>query len=125
MKLIAIACLMMTATAACWGNPAIRSWCQQSPPPWTPTTTPRSRCWNAWSTSTAGTMNLAGVRQVGDVFSAQLRTLGFTTRWIDGAPFNRAGHLVAERARQGPRVLLIATSTPCSKPTARFNASSA
>jgi len=55
----------------------------------------------------SGTMNFAGVRQVGDVFSAQLRTLGFTTRWVDGAPFNRAGHLVAERGRQGPRVLLI------------------
>jgi glutamate carboxypeptidase len=55
----------------------------------------------------SGTMNFAGVRQVGDVFSAELTELGFTTRWIDGTPFNRAGHLIAERAGNGPRVLLI------------------
>src|SRR5262245_5124974 len=55
----------------------------------------------------SGTMNFAGVRQVGDVFSAELKRLGFATRWVDGAPFNRAGHLVAERDGSGPRVLLI------------------
>src|SRR4029453_5141386 len=32
---------------------------------------------------------------------------GFTTKWVDGAGFNRAGHLVAERRGRGPRVLLI------------------
>ena len=55
----------------------------------------------------SGSMNFAGVRAVGDVFRGELDALGFTSRWIDGAPFKRAGHLVAERAGGGPRVLLI------------------
>src|SRR6185436_20776837 len=49
----------------------------------------------------------AGVRAVGEVFRGELQALGFTCRWVDGAPFNRAGHLVAERDGTGPRVLLI------------------
>lgn len=55
----------------------------------------------------SGTMNFAGVRAVGDIFRAELDALGFTTRWIDGAPFQRAGHLVAERGSKGPKVVLI------------------
>jgi glutamate carboxypeptidase len=55
----------------------------------------------------SGSMNFAGVRAVGDVFRAELEALGFTARWVDGAPFKRAGHLVAERRGTGPRVLLI------------------
>lgn len=55
----------------------------------------------------SGTMNLAGVRQVGDVFDQEFQDLGFTTEWIDGAAFNRAGHLVASYGKTGPRILLI------------------
>jgi glutamate carboxypeptidase len=33
--------------------------------------------------------------------------VGFTTQWVDGATFARAGHLVAERKGAGPHVLLI------------------
>jgi len=55
----------------------------------------------------SGTMNLAGVRAVGDVLRRELDALGFATRWEDGAPFQRAGHLIAERTGRGPRVLLI------------------
>ena len=55
----------------------------------------------------SGTMNFAGVRQVGEIFLAELQTLGFETRWVDGSGFKRAGHLIAERRRNGPRVLLI------------------
>jgi len=55
----------------------------------------------------SGTMNFAGVRQVGDVFRAQLDSLGFKTRWVDGAAFHRAGHLVAEHTGPGPKLLLI------------------
>jgi glutamate carboxypeptidase len=55
----------------------------------------------------SGTQNFAGVRAVGKLFAAELDALGFTTRWVDGAPFKRAGHLVAERARPGRRFLLI------------------
>jgi glutamate carboxypeptidase len=55
----------------------------------------------------SGTMNFAGVREVGRVFAGELGALGFSTRWIDGAPFGRAGHLVAEHPGSGPKVLLI------------------
>jgi glutamate carboxypeptidase len=55
----------------------------------------------------SGTMNFAGVRQVGDVLRAQFDSLGFTTRWVDGASFGRAGHLVAEHSGPGPKLLLI------------------
>jgi len=55
----------------------------------------------------SGTLNLPGVRQVGDVLRSEFEALGFTTRWIDGAPFKRAGHLVAEHPGRGPRMLLI------------------
>lgn len=55
----------------------------------------------------SGTMNFAGVRAVGDILRAQFDSLGFRTRWVDGAAFNRAGHLVAEHPGQGPGLLLI------------------
>jgi glutamate carboxypeptidase len=55
----------------------------------------------------SGTMNFEGVRKVGDAFRAELDALGFATRWVDGAGFKRAGHLVAERNGRGPRLLLI------------------
>jgi len=55
----------------------------------------------------SGTQNFAGVREVGALFRAEFDALGFTTTWVDGAPFNRAGHLVAEHKGSGPRILLI------------------
>jgi glutamate carboxypeptidase len=55
----------------------------------------------------SGTMNFAGVRRVADVLAAQLDSLGFKTRWVEGAPFHRAGHLVAEHPGAGPKLLLI------------------
>ena len=55
----------------------------------------------------SGTQNQAGVREVGRVLRAEFDAIGFTTRWIDGAAFGRAGHLIAERTGVGPRVLLI------------------
>ena len=55
----------------------------------------------------SGTMNFEGVRQVGDAFKTELDALGFRTKWVDGAGFKRAGHLVAERNGTGPRILLI------------------
>ncbi len=55
----------------------------------------------------SGTQNFEGVRQVGRLFQSELDALGFSTRWIDGAPFKRAGHLVADHPAAGPRILLI------------------
>jgi len=57
----------------------------------------------------SGTMNADGVRAVGRLFQPELAALGFTVRWVDGAAWGRAGHLVAQRNGRGagPRVLLI------------------
>jgi glutamate carboxypeptidase len=67
----------------------------------------------------SGSMNFAGVRRTGEVFAREFEALGFTTEWIDGSGFGRAGHLVARYGdapgnppdsatrQRGPRVLLI------------------
>lgn len=55
----------------------------------------------------SGTMNLAGVRAVGDALRPEFDALGFKTEWVDGASFGRAGHLVANHPGTGPRLLLI------------------
>ena len=68
----------------------------------------------------SGTMNFAGVREVGAVLRTELDALGFTTRWVDGAPFGRAGHLVAERSGTGPRLLLIGHLDTVFEPSSPF-----
>ncbi|HEX9166793.1 MAG TPA: M20/M25/M40 family metallo-hydrolase [Gemmatimonadales bacterium] len=57
----------------------------------------------------SGTMNLPGVRAVGRLLEPEFTRLGFTVRWVDGAAWGRAGHLIAERNGdgRGPKVLLI------------------
>jgi glutamate carboxypeptidase len=55
----------------------------------------------------SGTQNFAGVQEVGKILRAEFDALGFTTRWVDGTPFKRAGHLVAEHPGSGPKFLLI------------------
>jgi glutamate carboxypeptidase len=55
----------------------------------------------------SGTLNLAGVRRVGDRLGRELEALGFRVRWVDGAPFKRAGHLIARRDGSGRELLLI------------------
>ncbi len=56
----------------------------------------------------SGTQNLEGVRAVGAVLRAEFDALGFETRWIDGAAWRRAGHLVATHPAAGrPKFLLI------------------
>jgi glutamate carboxypeptidase len=55
----------------------------------------------------SGTQNFAGVREVGKVFMQEFDALGFKTRWVDGTPFKRAGHLVAEHPGPGPKIVLI------------------
>ena len=68
----------------------------------------------------SGTMNFTGVRQVGDILRAQFDTLGFKTRWIDGAPFHRAGHLIAEHPGTGPKILLIGHLDTVFEPNSPF-----
>ena len=55
----------------------------------------------------SGTMNFAGVKKVGELFSEELKLLDFQVSWVEGASFNRAGHLLASRGDRGPRILLI------------------
>ncbi len=57
----------------------------------------------------SGTLNPAGVREVGALYAKEFEAIGFGTRWIDmPATMKRAGHLVAERTgAKGRRVLLI------------------
>ena len=55
----------------------------------------------------SGSQNFEGVRKVGEVFRKEFDLLGFKTTWVDGAPFKRAGHLVAEFPATGPKILLI------------------
>ena len=57
----------------------------------------------------SGTLNLEGVRQVGQVFSDAFDAIGFTTEWIEmPEEMNRAGHLFASiEGEEGKRLLLI------------------
>jgi glutamate carboxypeptidase len=68
----------------------------------------------------SGTMNFAGVRQVGDMLRAPLEALGFKTTWVDGAAFHRAGHLVADHAGPGPKILLIGHLDTVFEPASPF-----
>ena len=55
----------------------------------------------------SGTQNFAGVREVGAIFRASFDALGFKTTWVDGAAFQRAGHLVAVHPGKGQKILLV------------------
>jgi len=70
----------------------------------------------------SGTLNLAGVRRVGDMVRAELEPLGFQVRWIDMTATGRAGHLVATHkgSGRGKRVLLIAHLDTVFEPTSPF-----
>ena len=57
----------------------------------------------------SGTLNLAGVRAVGDMVRPEFEALGFDVRWVDMAETGRAGHLVATHRGngRGRKILLI------------------
>lgn len=55
----------------------------------------------------SGTLNLAGVRIVGEMVRAELEPLGFEVRWVDMADTGRAGHLIATHGGRGRNILLI------------------
>lgn len=55
----------------------------------------------------SGTLNLPGVRAVGEMVRAELEPLGFDVRWVDMGETGRAGHLVATHPGRGRNVLLI------------------
>jgi len=70
----------------------------------------------------SGSMNFDGVREVGVLFRAEFDALGFETEWVDGAPWDRAGHLVARRNGTGPRLLLIGHLDTVFEPSSPFQA---
>ncbi|HET6628186.1 MAG TPA: M20/M25/M40 family metallo-hydrolase [Woeseiaceae bacterium] len=55
----------------------------------------------------SGSLNFEGVQKVGALFARALADLGFETRWLDGAGFGRAGHLLARHGDSGLHLLLI------------------
>ncbi len=55
----------------------------------------------------SGTLNLPGVRAVGEMLRPELEALGFQVRWLEMAETARAGHLVATHTGPGRNILLI------------------
>ena len=57
----------------------------------------------------SGTLNLAGVRAVGEMMRAELEPLGFEVQWVDMSETGRAGHIVARHRGdgRGRKMLLI------------------
>lgn len=72
----------------------------------------------------SGTMNLSGVRQVGELFSSEFAALDFEVEWLDGSAFERAGHLVARyRGSEAQvKVLLIGHLDTVFEPDSPFQA---
>ena len=68
----------------------------------------------------SGTQNFAGVREVGEIFRRSSTRSGSRPQWVDGAPFKRAGHLVAEHAGPGPKLLLIGHLDTVFEPNSPF-----
>ena len=70
----------------------------------------------------SGSLNLAGVRAVGDMLRPEFEALGFDVRWIDGAPWGRAGHFVATHrgSGRGQRVLMIGHLDTVFEPASPF-----
>ena len=68
----------------------------------------------------SGTMNLGGVRRVGQVLREQFEQLGFQVRWAPMDETLRAGHLVAEHRGSGKRVLLIGHLDTVFEPVSPF-----
>lgn len=78
----------------------------------------------------SGSLNLPGVRAVGEMMRPELEALGFAVSWVDGAAWGRAGHLVAthhpagRRSRRatpmGKRVLLIGHLDTVFEPSSPF-----
>jgi glutamate carboxypeptidase len=70
----------------------------------------------------SGTLNLAGVRAVGDMVRAELEPLGFEVRWVDMSATGRAGHLVATHRGngRGKRILLIGHLDTVFEPSSPF-----
>ena len=70
----------------------------------------------------SGTLNLAGVSEIGAMMRAELEPLGFAVRWIDMRETGRAGHLVATHPGPGRNILLIGHLDTVFEPDSPFQA---
>jgi glutamate carboxypeptidase len=70
----------------------------------------------------SGSLNLPGVRVVGDMLRPEFEALGFEVRWIEGAAWGRAGHLVATHRgnSRGQRILMIGHLDTVFEPASPF-----
>jgi glutamate carboxypeptidase len=70
----------------------------------------------------SGTLNVAGVRRVGEMYRALLESMGFTVQWAEvPAELKRAGHLVARRrGTSGKRILIIGHLDTVFEPSSDF-----
>ena len=73
-----------------------------------------------WVDQNSGTLNLPGVKAVGDMLRAELEPLGFKVQWLDMAAAGRSGHIVARRRGKGKRMLLIAHLDTVFEPDSPF-----
>ena len=55
----------------------------------------------------SGTMNFEGVKEVGKRMAEEFEKIGMETEWVDGSPFQRAGHFIARNNGKGKKVLMI------------------
>ena len=68
----------------------------------------------------SGSLNLEGVRAVGQMMREELEPLGFNVRWVDMRETGRAGHIVATHPGRGRNVLLIAHLDTVFEPDSPF-----
>jgi glutamate carboxypeptidase len=70
----------------------------------------------------SGTLNLPGVKAVGELVRSEFEPLGFTVAWEDQAAVGRAGHLVARHKGngRGKRLLLIGHLDTVFEPSSPF-----
>jgi len=72
----------------------------------------------------SGTMNLAGVEEVGKMMRAELEELGFKVTWAPMAAVKRSGHIIAEhpgpKGGKGKKMLLIGHLDTVFEPSSPF-----
>lgn len=70
----------------------------------------------------SGTLNIEGVRAVGEMMRTELEGLGFTVEWRDMTAIGRAGHIVATHRGngRGKRVLMIGHLDTVFEPSSPF-----
>jgi glutamate carboxypeptidase len=72
----------------------------------------------------SGTMNLAGVEEVGKMMRAELEELGFKVSWVPMAAAKRSGHIIAEhpgpKGYKGRKMLLIGHIDTVFEPSSPF-----